>query len=256
MSSPWDPQQYERFNTQRSQPFFDLLDMVEPDADLRVVDLGCGTGELTQALHRKLEAGRTLGVDSSASMLEESAKFRLPTLGFEQGDLATFSSDEPFGLVFSNAAFQWVGEHERLLEHVASLVADGGQLAFQVPNNHDDIQHVLAHRLAREEPFASALTAEPQEPQVLPAQDYARLLHRLGFREQRVFVRVYPHLLESRESVVEWIKGTALNAYKKVMPAERYEEFLGAYREQLLPELPDDRPFFFPFRRILAWGRR
>ena len=52
----WNPSQYDRFRDERSQPFFDVLGFVRPRPKMRVVDLGCGTGELTRALHHRLEA--------------------------------------------------------------------------------------------------------------------------------------------------------------------------------------------------------
>ena len=69
----WDPGQYERFAAERAAPFHDLLSLVRPVPGGRVVDLGCGGGELTAQLHRRLEAGETLGLDSSPAMLERAA---------------------------------------------------------------------------------------------------------------------------------------------------------------------------------------
>src|SRR5690348_12606638 len=105
MSDPWNPAQYERFKNERSQPFFDLLALCAPVENGRVVDLGCGTGELTRVVHERLRARETLGLDRSASMLERSASFATNALRFEQGDLATFA-DGGWDLVFSNAALQ------------------------------------------------------------------------------------------------------------------------------------------------------
>src|SRR5919201_301947 len=65
----WDPDRYRRFAGERSAPFWDLLDLVRPVPGGRVVDLGCGSGELTAELHRALAAAETLGLDSSAAML-------------------------------------------------------------------------------------------------------------------------------------------------------------------------------------------
>jgi trans-aconitate 2-methyltransferase len=68
----WNPQQYERFKDERSQPFYDLLALVQPAAGGCAVDLGCGTGELTAVLHRHVQARETVGIDHSANMLEKS----------------------------------------------------------------------------------------------------------------------------------------------------------------------------------------
>ena len=71
----WNPSQYDRYKDERAQPFRDLLALVEPHPDMGVVDLGCGTGELTSVLHDTLQAAATLGVDSSDAMLGKSAAF-------------------------------------------------------------------------------------------------------------------------------------------------------------------------------------
>ncbi|HEY0135659.1 MAG TPA: methyltransferase domain-containing protein, partial [Nannocystis sp.] len=65
----WEPATYEQFKAERAQPFHDLLALVEPQPDMDVVDLGCGTGELTTLLHEHLWARSTLGLDSSPTML-------------------------------------------------------------------------------------------------------------------------------------------------------------------------------------------
>src|SRR5438445_352217 len=82
----WNPDQYERFREERSQPFFDLLDLCEPRPAMRVIDLGCGTGELTAKLHSRLAAAETVGIDSSAAMLEKSRAHNTKGLRFELGD--------------------------------------------------------------------------------------------------------------------------------------------------------------------------
>ncbi|MYC01787.1 MAG: methyltransferase, partial [Chloroflexi bacterium] len=56
----WQPDQYARFKAEREQPFYDLLDMVEPVPGGRVVDLGCGTGVLTRVLHERMQAAETI----------------------------------------------------------------------------------------------------------------------------------------------------------------------------------------------------
>ena len=92
-SVDWNPAQYERFRDERARPFFDLLDLVQPRPEMRVVDLGCGTGELTRELHRRLAARETIGIDNSPAMLAKSAAFAGDGLRFEQGDIGAFASE-------------------------------------------------------------------------------------------------------------------------------------------------------------------
>lgn len=252
----WDPAQYERFREERSRPFHDLVALVQARPGLRVADLGCGTGELTRALHRRLRARETLGLDSSPAMLARARELQGDGLRFEAGDIAAFTPAAPFDLVFSNAALQWVPEHDALLERLSAALAPGGQLALQVPANYDHPSHGVAVQVAGEAPFREALADGRRDPGVLAPEGYARRLHALGYAEQHVRLQVYGHLLDSREQVVEWVKGTLLTHYRGALTPELYARFEARYREALLERLPDTRPFFFPFKRILLWGRR
>ena len=69
-------------------------------------------------------------------------------------------------------------------------------------------------------------------------------------------LQVYLHRLAARDEVVEWVKGTLLTDYQARMPPELFEEFLATYRRRLLPLLEDTRPYRYPFKRLLLWGRR
>lgn len=249
----WDPALYERFARERAQPFGDLLAMVEPVGG-RAVDLGCGTGELTRQLHRHSGAAQTVGIDSSPSMLAAAARIDEPGLRFERCDIARFE-DRGLDLVFSNAALHWLPDHEGLLERLTAMLAPGGQLAVQVPANQDHPTHRVAERVAEEGPVRGALDGFVQRWDVRAPEEYARLLHRLGFREQQVTLRVYPHLLPSREEVVRWVEGTTLTPYRRRLSPAGWSSFLSRYQHRLFAELPDERPFFLPFKRILFRAR-
>lgn len=253
----WNPDQYHRFRRERSQPFHDLLGLVRQAPGMRVADLGCGTGELTAELHAKLAASSTIGIDSSEAMLAKAAPHAGTGLRFEKANIESWGEGEgEFDLVFSNAAFQWIDDHPHLFARVARAVAPGGQLAVQMPANFDQPSHRVAERLAGEPPFREALAGYRREPPVLPVDSYAALLHRLGFVEQHVRLQVYGHLLDSRDDVAEWVRGTLLTDYQKRLPGPRFDQFLERYRELLRRELADERPFFFPFKRILLWGMK
>lgn len=252
----WNPAQYDRFKAERQQPFFDLVAMVRRRPDMSVVDLGCGTGELTAVLHGQLAAASTLGIDRSPAMLDQARAHAAAGLEFRAGDIGGDLPAGPYDLVISNAALHWLPDHARLIARLTGLLASGGQLAVQVPANHEQATHTVAARVAASEPFRSALGGWTAPVHVLPPVDYARLLHSLGYAEQCVELRVYGHVLESRDGVVEWVKGTTLTAYREHLTDDLYAAFVARYRAELLDELPDARPFFFPFSRILMWARR
>jgi trans-aconitate 2-methyltransferase len=254
----WKPDLYGKFAEERSRPFFDLLALVRPRPGMRVVDLGCGTGALTAEAHRRLAARETLGIDASPAMLEKAGPLAGGGLAFRIGDAGDFGRGTAgaWDLVLSNAALHWVPDHAALLPRLAASLAPGGQLAVQVPANHDHPAHLAAHALAREAPFAAALGGYVRETPVLAPEAYALLLRRAGFAEQHVRLQVYLHELVSPAEVMEWLRGSLLTDYERRLAPDLWREYLEAYRVRLEGLLPGERPYPFTYKRILLWGRR
>ena len=148
MTSTWNPEQYNRFRAERQQPFYDLLALVRPRPRMRVVDLGCGTGELTRIVHETLGAGETLGLDSSETMLADSDAHALAGLRFARVDIAEFAAAAAYDLVFSNAALHWLPDHPALFARLTAALASEGQLAVQMPFNFDHPSHTVAAAVA------------------------------------------------------------------------------------------------------------
>lgn len=225
-----------------------------------MVDLGCGSGELTAAAADRLSATDATGVDSSPSMLARATAHTRPGLRIEQGDIATWTSCGDHDLVLANASLQWVGDHRAVLERWTAALRSGGQIAVQVPANADHHSHLAIEAVAHREPFRGAFGADgpPADPvahNVLPPEGYATVLHELGFTEQHVRLQVYPHVLASSAAVVEWTKGTSLTRIFGALPAELHEPFVDAYRAELLQRVGDRAPYLYTFKRILFWGR-
>jgi trans-aconitate 2-methyltransferase len=252
MADAWSPAQYERFRSERAQPFWDLAALVEPRAGMRIVDLGCGTGELTAQLHQKLAARETIGIDSSAAMLARAPQ--AAGLRFEQRDIASFEPEEKLDLLFSNAALHWVPDHPSLLRRLTRALAPGGQIAVQMPMTDEAVTHETARALARSPEFRRLLGGfEGRTPLPEPSR-YAAWLHQLGYLRQHVRVVAYAHLFDSREDVVEWVRGALLTEYQKRLSSPDWERFLLRYRQLLIPQLEDQRPYFYTNPRILFWG--
>jgi trans-aconitate 2-methyltransferase len=249
----WSPRQYERFAAEREQPGHDLLALLEPAPGGLVIDLGCGTGRLTRALHERTGAAETIGVDSSARMLEQAEPGG--GLRFVHADIRDFTPPSPPAVIFSNAALHWLPDHRTLLARLRDALAPGGQLAVQMPDNMDALTHRTAAEVGRDPRFTRYLDAGDRRGALLPAEEYAVLLHELGFARQAVSRRIYTHRLPGPEDVVEWFRGSLLTEYERLLGPDRFPEFLAAYRAALLARLDDRRPYLLPFPRLLMWAR-
>lgn len=255
-SEAWDPALYQRFSAERRRPFEDLLAGLSEVPGGRVVDLGCGAGGLTRQLHDSLGAAQTLGIDSAPTMLR--AAKACDNVRFERAEILEWLAKDTgtWDVVFSNAALHWLDDHPALFAEIAGKVAPGGQLAVQVPANHDRPTHTIADALAEEEPFASALKGYVRQHSVMRPEEYSRLLHELGFEEPSVRLVVYAHTLKDAQSVVDWVRGAALTAYARRLPPTLFSQFIQVYAERLTEMVGDEEPVFFPFKRILMWGQR
>jgi trans-aconitate 2-methyltransferase len=251
----WDPTTYHRFQAERRQPFDDLLALVAPVPGGRVVDLGCGSGELTAELHRHVGAVETVGVDTSTNMLEKARSYAGDGLRFELGDLGEWTAAAPVDVVFANASLQWVPDHPALIERLRDQITVDGQLAVQVPANFAHPTHTIADRIGQE--FGMDPVARFEA--ILEPEEYAELLDSSGFEQIHARMQVYVHRLPDTASVVEWVKGTLLTQYRRDLGEDRYDEFMDRYRRELLAALGDPdgtAPYTFLFRRILFRGRR
>lgn len=257
MSTPtdaWSPDQYDRFREERMEPLYDLLALIRPQAEMSIVDLGCGTGEITLRLVNHFAYARALGIDSSQAMLDRVPDD--PRLSFRQGDIAEFGPFDPYDVVFSNAALQWVPDNAALLGRILSSMRDGAQIAVQVPRNEEHVSHRVATELATQAPFRDWLGGYVRETQALAGEEYARLLHLHGCVKPVVMERIYVHVLPHTSDVVEWVKGTLLTPYMSRLEPAQQQEFLEAYRTRLLEGLGNESPYVYSFRRLLFWGRK
>src|SRR5688500_17952952 len=252
---PWNPAQYHKFQAERSAPFFDLLALVEVRPNLKVVDLGCGTGELTRHLADTLPNSTVTGIDSSPQMLDaaRAASFASPNLHFEQGDQSQLTGE--WDLIFSNAALHWSENHSELIPRLYERLTPRGQIAVQVPSNHNHISHQIYRETPCEEMFKFILNGFQRYAPVLPIDDYAHILFRCGAENIVVFEKVYAHILENSDAVVEWISGTALVPYFERLGKHK-DEFVDAIRTKMRPPclitlsfIPSVEHFFQPENR-------
>jgi len=250
---PWDPDHYHRFQNERFAPFDDLLALVRVRGGMRVLDMGCGTGELTRRLADSLPGSLVLGIDTSPAMLERAQAHARPGLRFEERDARNLEGQ--YDLLFSHAVLQWLDDHASLIPGLFQRVAPGGQLVAQIPSNHHHAAHRLIRETAAEEPFRSALAGWTRESPVLPLDAYATLLHFAGADDFTVLEKVYPHVLPHADALAEWNRGTALVPYFERLPAELHEPFMERYRARLREAFPES-PVFYPFRRILLAATR
>lgn len=254
----WSAAQYTKFEDERTRPVRDLLAQV-PNVDVaRAVDIGCGPGNSTELLAARFPDAKILGLDSSANMIEAARK-RLPDVGFEVADIASWRPEEKFDVILDNAVLQWVPDHATLLPGLINMLTPGGTLAIQIPDNLDEPAHRLMRETAASGPWANKLeNAGRSMDSRHSCEWYFRTLRAAGARVD-VWRTIYHHPLAGGPgAVVEWFKGTALRPFLDPLDDQERTAFLAQYEGSLAepyPILPDGS-VLLPFPRLLFVASR
>jgi trans-aconitate 2-methyltransferase len=254
-AAAWDPAQYLRFAGERLRPALDLLAQVPLDAPARVVDLGCGAGNVTAILKQRYPDADVVGMDGSASMLEK-ARAATPDCRFEQADFFQWQPREAIDLIYSNAALQWVDRHPLLFPRLLSFVASGGVLAIQMPMMHATPLRRLPLELAKSGPSAERLKGVASAPDILTPVEYWDLL-RPHVASLDMWQTTYMHVLSGEHAVMEWASGSSLRPFLDQLPDEQKAAFRQAYSDATRPHYPrrPDGTTLLPFHRLFIVAR-
>jgi trans-aconitate 2-methyltransferase len=248
----WNPDVYLAFADHRGRPFFDLLSRVGATNPRRVVDLGCGPGNLTSYLQERWPDTIVEALDSSPEMVRAA---RGRGIDARVGDLGEWLPGSDTDVVVSNAALQWVPTHRELLIRWTKELPEGAWIAMQVPGNFDSPSHVAVRELAAQPQWATALGDLPfRAGKVVddPAE-YAALLADAGCTVD-AWETTYIHQLTGATPVLDWISGTALTAVQSRLPEEQFAQFTDELIPLLAAAYParPDGSTYYPFRRIFV----
>lgn len=245
----WNPEQYLKFAVARQRPALDLLARLDCRSANRIVDLGCGAGNITQILAERWPDAQITGVDSDSAMLAKAAA-RAPTIDWQLAEIAHWQAEVPPDLIFSNAALHWLDDHLHLLLQLLGQLVGGGVLAVQMPANFNAPSHRILRELAAEADWREVLGGV-RMGRVLSAAEYQQLLtphcHHLELWET-----TYWQLLSGDDAVFEWMKGSTLVPYLACLDPAAAERFLAVYRGRLRTaylQRPDGHTLF-PFKRF------
>lgn len=254
----WSAGQYVKFEDERTRPARDLLDRVPLASADCVVDIGCGPGNSTELLFERFPDAKVVGLDSSDDMLAAARK-RLPDVDFIEADISTWTPSAPVDLLYANAVFQWVPEHEGVLARLLEGLPSGGVLALQMPDNLAEPTHLLMAEVAHSGPWAGAYEGHDVARATLPAPTrYYDLLEPFASRVD-IWHTIYNHPLVDAAAIVEWVKGTGLRPWLEPLHDDQRRDYLAEYTRRIArayPPLRDGKVLLrFPRLFIVATRR-
>lgn len=247
---PWDPTLYSAFAQPRLRPALDLLSRIDAEHPHAVVDLGCGTGNVTRILAERWHDATISGVDSSPEMLAAAAAGP-SRIRWTQGDIAQWKPERPVDVLFSNAVLQWLDGHDTLLPYLVGQLAPRGTLAVQMPHNHYAASHAVMAETVEAGPWASRLRPLARRFPVHDGDFYYDVLAPL-VDSLDIWETEYLHVLDGQNPVVQWTMGTALRPLLDALAEPERSEFLAEYTRRITECYPPhvDGKTLFPFRRL------
>ncbi len=242
MANQWDVELYEARHSFVWEMAASLLNGLDPKPGETIVDLGCGTAQLTAEIASR--GARTIGIDSSPAMVAQ-ARANYPHMEFRLADATSFVLQSPVDAVFSNAALHWVKEAEAAVACIAAALRPGGRFVaeFGGYGNVRVIQQALAQ-----------VVGEQQSPWYFPSvPEYGAILqkHGLELSKGELFDRWTP--LEGEDGLVNWLEMFA-EPFLAGQPAANRPKLRKEVAEAARPALYRDGKWHADYRRIRIYA--
>src|SRR4051794_25418239 len=231
----WDGRTYDRISGPMEAMALPVLDRLPLAGHETVIDAGCGSGRVTEALLERLPEGRVIGVDASADMLA-AARERLgedPRVSLVQADLVELALAEPADAVLSTATFHWIADQAGLYRALRAALRPGGRLVAQCggKGNIADVRGAAAEVIAADPELRERVGGF--DPWRFPGpDDTLGHLRDAGFAEARAELQEWP--VEPEGDGREWLRTINLRAHvERIGDPALADRFIAAVHERL-----------------------
>ncbi len=258
MGHEFDGKKYGEASAHQKEWGLRLIEELNLRGDEKVLDLGCGNGELTARLAQLVPKGEVIGIDASSGMINEAMKKRADNLRFMLVDINTLGFVKEFDVIFSNATLHWVLDHEKLLRNAERALRSNGVVRFNFggEGNCANFLRVIrdAMRLGVYAKYFSGFTWPWYMPSV---EEYRRLVEACRFRESRVWMENADRYFPDSEAMVRWIDQPSIVPFLAVVAEKDKAGFHEFVVTKMLEETRQaDGTCFETFRRINVYAEK
>jgi trans-aconitate 2-methyltransferase len=219
----WDGASYDRISAPMEALGREVLARLPLSGEEVVLDVGCGSGRITEALIARLPRGRVIAIDASESMVQ-AARRRLPGADVRVMDALELELEEPVDAILSTATFHWIGDHERLFRGLRAALRPGGRLLAQCGGEGNIAQlRGRANAVLERERYAEHFRDwRPPWNYAGPLQTHARLLE-AGFSAAECWLQPAP---KQPEQPREFLSTIVLGPHVQRLPEALREPFM------------------------------
>lgn len=229
---PWNAASYDTVSTVQQEWGRRILARIGLRGNEAVVDAGCGTARLAELLAAAVPQGWVLAVDSSKEMLEV-ARSRLgeeTNIRLLRADLSALPLAGAVDMIFSNAVFHWIPDHESLFGSLAGALRPGGRLVAQCGGHGNLARTYAVSRAVAASPRFAAFLRSFREPFLFAtAEDTERSLRLAGFIEIEVSLTPAPTPFPTRQAFRDFVATVIVRPYLEALPSEERRGFVEAF---------------------------
>jgi trans-aconitate 2-methyltransferase len=262
--SDWDAAKYHRISDPQLAWGRSVAARLAPLAGERILDLGCGTGRLTEEI-AATPGIFVVGLDRSAAMLQEAAARQLQrgqtsaldsdrVPAYVRGDGAAVPFVDAFDAVFSAATFHWIPDHDRLFASIHRALKKGGRLIAQA-GGAGNLERLYgrARRLMRSPEYARFFTAWSEPCHFEDAGATEERLTRAGFQTIEVSLVIAPVPFERPEAYTEFVAAVCLRHQLDRLPVQDRDGFMSRLTGEAIA---DDPPLTLDYWRLNISARK
>jgi trans-aconitate 2-methyltransferase len=247
-SRDWDAATYHRVSDIQFTWALEQLERLTLDGDEVVLDAGCGSGRVTALLADRVPDGRVYGVDAAPSMAEHAQDALGDRATVFCQDLVELSLPEPVDVIFSNATFHWIKDHDALFAALHRTLAPGGRLVAQCGGlGNIDAFRTLADAVAAREPFAPYFTDWHGPWNYADDITTAERLERAGFEDINTWLEPKSVTPDDPRAFIQTV---CVVRHLDLLP----DELKGPFVDRVLAE--SGQPFGLDYVRLNMTGRR
>lgn len=229
-----------------------LIEFLSPKEGERILDLGCGTGELTNEINKI--AANVVGMDKSMEMIEK-AKREFHELEFVVGDAADFQFSEKFDAIFSNATLHWVKNYQAAIKGMYDNLLPVGRIVIEFGGKGNVELIISSLKVALKK--RGYLKEAAMNPWYFPSiGEYATELEKIGFRVTYAEHYNRPTKLADKESgIIDWITMFGSVFFDKVSKND-IEEISKEVQLSLESTLFNDNNWYADYKRIRIMAKK
>jgi trans-aconitate 2-methyltransferase len=229
-SRDWDAATYDRISAPQLAWAGEQLDRLELRGDEVVLDAGCGTGRVTALLADRVPRGRVYGVDAAPSMVEHARRALGDRATILCQDLVDLDLPGDVDVVFSNATFHWIKDHDALFAAIHRVLKPGGRLIAQCGGRGNVAAlHRVADEIAAEPQFAPYFVGWPRPWNFASAEETSERLEHAGFAEVRCWLEPRPVQPDEPKAFVRTV---CLVRHLDPLPPELHDAFADTVLER------------------------